>query len=67
MKERRFFATWIGDGGCDWMEDGEVTGEVAKDIGGYEGEIGLSMGVGGCSCVVVGGSSTSMDVTTLDA
>jgi hypothetical protein len=49
------------------MEDGEVMGEVARDIGGYEGEMGLRVGVGGCSCVVVEGSSISMDVTTLDA
>lgn len=64
MKERRFLATWIGDGGCDCREDGEAMGEVARDIGGYDGEIGLG---GGCSCVVVGGSSASTEVTTLDA
>ena len=52
MKERRFFATWIGDGGWDCIEDGETIGEVGaetRDIGGYEGDIGFKVGVGGCS------------------
>lgn len=46
MNDRRFLATWVGDGGC---EDGPV-GE--KEDGGNEG---------GCSTVVVKGESSSAD------
>ena len=71
MKERRFFATCIGEGGCDWgalvfrMEDGAAMGEVGAemwDIGAYEGDKlgeGWKVGVGGCSWVMVRGGGSS--------